>query len=839
MAIRHIKTANNPESPLLTASDWNADHTAPDIADVTGLQAALDSLGNNSSAIAQRVSNLESTTWLNGFEITLNVDPAKINIASGNIRRVVGGVSTDLFVPAVTGLVVTNLATKDSTTLAIDAATLSVVQDDGLVIASQLRNLVLIGSLGHPSRTAVDFIIPFGNVNPTSPASDIGEFSQKIGIINSGNVLSGNLTTPNKINKSAGTAWQIGLNRNNLTNPNELPMPSLSAPQMVLIWRNAGQAITDTITFNRYDDGSVAPGATPSGVVATNKWTIMIFNAIPPLNLVGAEYGQVVYNTLSEAINALNTATVVNPATTTSLRLGKYILRGGGSDLNNPADAVFFPAAAIGGAGSAASLASTGTLQTAYNNDVSPQITTSALLGAVTFRRGSGADTDNVFRTQNGAGVDTFAVTGLGAISSSGSLRITGPGELLRLQNNDSNLAFYTTAGARIGFIRGLNTDIIIQADAGNFTFAAQGNSVYTVQTNSVERYRANGTGQSGIGVSNPTAALHLKAGTTTASTAPLKFTSGSLMTTAEAGAVEFLNDSFFGTITTGAARRTFAFLESPSFTTQITSPLVIGGTGTTSKLTHRTTTGVGATGADHIFQVGNNGSTEALRILNDGKILKGFPTSITNVIPCGFQINGTGGDAFLNLNRWSNNPANPAVILGKSRGATIGTFGIVSNNDNAGELVFSADDGVAFQYIGQIKGSVDGTPSAGNMPGRIVFSTTRAGGATIFEALRINNQQACIFAADVQFNKTITATGTNGAQTINKTAGSVNFAAGASSLVVTNSLVTTSSVIICTLGTNDTTMKSVSATAAAGSFTINSNAAATAATRVNFIVIN
>ena len=94
-------------------------------------------------------------------------------------------------------------------------------------------------------------------------------------------------------------------------------------------------------------------------------------------------------------------------------------------------------------------------------------------------------------------------------------------------------------------------------------------------------------------------------------------------------------------------------------------------------------------------------------------------------------------------------------------------------------------------------------------------------------------------FAGDIRFNKTITSTGTTGAQTINKTAGSVNFAAAASSLVVTNSLVSTTSVIIATVATNDTTMKSVSAVAAAGSFTLYANAAATAETRVNFIIIN
>lgn len=56
-----------------------------------------------------------------------------------------------------------------------------------------------------------------------------------------------------------------------------------------------------------------------------------------------------------------------------------------------------------------------------------------------------------------------------------------------------------------------------------------------------------------------------------------------------------------------------------PTINTSVTVPVVIGGTGTTSTLTLRSTSGVGAAGADIIFQVGNNGATEAMRILNSG----------------------------------------------------------------------------------------------------------------------------------------------------------------------------------------------------------------------------
>lgn len=53
-------------------------------------------------------------------------------------------------------------------------------------------------------------------------------------------------------------------------------------------------------------------------------------------------------------------------------------------------------------------------------------------------------------------------------------------------------------------------------------------------------------------------AKLRPSAGSTVANSAPLKLASGALNTTAEAGAIEFLNDDFYGTITTGATRRKF-----------------------------------------------------------------------------------------------------------------------------------------------------------------------------------------------------------------------------------------------------------------------------------------
>lgn len=83
-----------------------------------------------------------------------------------------------------------------------------------------------------------------------------------------------------------------------------------------------------------------------------------------------------------------------------------------------------------------------------------------------------------------------------------------------------------------------------------------------------------------------------------------------------------------------------------------------------------------------------------------------------------------------------------------------------------------------------------------------------------------------------------MTPAGATGDQTINAREGSVNLAAGQSSLTVTNQLVSESSVIIAVPQTLDGTLTSVRAVPGAGSFTITGNANATNETRVGFMVI-
>lgn len=84
--------------------------------------------------------------------------------------------------------------------------------------------------------------------------------------------------------------------------------------------------------------------------------------------------------------------------------------------------------------------------------------------------------------------------------------------------------------------------------------------------------------GRVGIGLVSPTASLHIKAGTATANTAPLKFTSGINLTTAETGAMEYDGTNLYFT-PTGTTRQTLTYLglaQTWTATQTFTAPRII-----------------------------------------------------------------------------------------------------------------------------------------------------------------------------------------------------------------------------------------------------------------------
>lgn len=227
-------------------------------------------------------------------------------------------------------------------------------------------------------------------------------------------------------------------------------------------------------------------------------------------------------------------------------------------------------------------------------------------------------------------------------------------------------------------------------------------------------------------------------------------------------------------------------------------------------------------------------------------------------------EVVGTAGT--FNVNEYarfemnaSNSGAYPAIYLYKSQG-TFASKTAQGTNTITGKIGANIYDGSTFQNTANISFTSGGTVASGDAGGQIVFQTSNTNTTSIANRFRFSQTGSfdvwngsawdsgtvgqLLFSTATGVSrwgpdKTITAGGTTGAQTINKIAGTVNFAPGATSLVVTNSLVTSTSHVICTVRTNDGTALLKNVVPASGSFTITLNAAATSETSVGFFVIN
>jgi len=106
-------------------------------------------------------------------------------------------------------------------------------------------------------------------------------------------------------------------------------------------------------------------------------------------------------------------------------------------------------------------------------------------------------------------------------------------------------------------------------------------------------------------------------------------------------------------------------------------------------------------------------------------------------------QVLGNSGATTTIANaRFSADATSPIFDFLKSRGASVGSLGIVSNNDSLGRLRWQTDDGTDFNTTAaQIEAFVDGTPGPNDMPGRLVFSTTADGASSPTERMRIDNK--------------------------------------------------------------------------------------------------
>lgn len=185
--------------------------------------------------------------------------------------------------------------------------------------------------------------------------------------------------------------------------------------------------------------------------------------------------------------------------------------------------------------------------------------------------------------------IDTTGFVGMGIGGASSRLHVSGDtNELtaitiessvspsgyaaLRVANNTPYLGRLISTGSSYSSGMITSNQVYIDSDAPNgMLIAAKNASGYIdfatggVASTANRRLFITSAGRIAIGNnSSPSSMLHLPAGSATANTAPLQFTSGGIETTPRAGVMEFLTDDLYFTQTTTTNRHAFAWQDNP-----------------------------------------------------------------------------------------------------------------------------------------------------------------------------------------------------------------------------------------------------------------------------------
>jgi hypothetical protein len=235
------------------------------------------------------------------------------------------------------------------------------------------------------------------------------------------NLINGGIyASPNGVNlsfnTSAGYLYGLGINFASSTlNPNTLYVAATSPCTFQYRTQTGGTASnTTSIDPTKWDVGGVV--TTISGTKATNQRIYLVQNGIFRI-----QYGQTEYNQLSAAIEGIATEqfNTFSNFTNNGILIGVLSVLSTATDLSDTSKARFFFTSKFGETVGAAGGISTTTLQQAYNNSVTPEITTNSTLGPLSVKNGAGTadNVTNVFEGVNSGGTTTSIIRADGAIS--------------------------------------------------------------------------------------------------------------------------------------------------------------------------------------------------------------------------------------------------------------------------------------------------------------------------------------------------------------------------------------------------------------------------------------
>lgn len=434
----------------------------------TASETPIKTLGRNADNEIIEFDNSTDTTTsgstgvLTGGVLSTGAGSNQYSISDGTGQLADGaGVVTPVSWSGKSNIVPTNLATNLISWVGIDSAG-NVVEQVTAFTRAQARTIIILGVVVHVNLTTVDAVNNEQHIayNAMSSTYDLAE---SIGFFNvEGNIFSANGANLN-IDQSNGKIFKMGSNYDlaPVDNPHVRSLASLTALSFQYRFSDGSNGVTGiAVDPTTLDDGSGGTTTVPNNHFSIQR--IYVFTS----GNVKLQRGVASYPNLDSALAGYSSeAYVTEPSIEANgLLRGFLVVREDTTDLTDTAKAVFISAPKFGeGGGSTGASASALDLQTGYNNSVTPEITTDTTRGALTLKRGSALDADNVLEVKNGAGTTNASITGDGESTFNGDMTLLNTKNgTWTVDESIRRLNFYSsdTSGSGVGNVGWIDTRV-------------------------------------------------------------------------------------------------------------------------------------------------------------------------------------------------------------------------------------------------------------------------------------------------------------------------------------------------------------------------------------------
>jgi len=411
------------------------------------------------------------TGIIHGMAVTVNGgDPAKFDVSAGR------GVIIDFAIPTsppvitfiefagLTAEPVTGIASGIFTSLYIDVNGDVQQALDTVLSSQQIKQNIVLDAVVHNDLTTITNVAT-NSVQAYQGVSALFDYVRKLGPINEGNTFNSSISGDLTIQKTVGSTTLPWINRDvDPQNPAEATNPSQNpviAGDWTAFYQDGVGGFTPIINKTTVDPDFWDDGTGTLNGVTNNRFTIKRFYFFGQNDKILTTYGQAEYTSLVLAESAIfSESPVLSPLLATGSFVSALIIQEGVTDLDSAiasGDAKFVTITSE--TSSAGGSAGAQDFQNTYDLSVTPQITTDSTGGALTIKRGSSADTDDILEGQNGAGTKTFAVTGEGALTANGAtitkvsatvatLNRTGSvGKIIQLEDDGTEVGYLISIG--------------------------------------------------------------------------------------------------------------------------------------------------------------------------------------------------------------------------------------------------------------------------------------------------------------------------------------------------------------------------------------------------------